>query len=872
MISKFNNLTRQDLKPEQILEKFFGYNSFRPGQEEIIQSIISGNDVLAVLPTGAGKSICYQVPALISESFSVVISPLISLMKDQVDSLNSKEQISAFINSTLDRFESEKVLNEIAAGKIKLLYVAPEKLLSLEFIQRIKNLVPQFLFVDEAHCISEWGHNFRPSYRKILDFAQEIGIKNISAFTATATPEVRDDIIKQLKLKEPDVFVKGFERENIFIEVFETPHKKEKSLELIQKYGGPAIVYCSTRKSAEEAAEFLRLHKIEAHYYHAGLNSQMRKVIQDDFLTGKVETITATNAFGMGIDKGNIRLIIHYNMPGSIENYYQEIGRAGRDGNRSHAAMLFESRDTDIHEYLIKNSFPTRDMILNSYNSVCDYAGIAVGDKFDNDIVLDEKIKMYLSSNQIPEPMFISSLEILQKSNYLKLLPPSFSRIKFNFSIDDVKKYIKSLAGYDLRDTLVVLLKKYGKNVFEKFVSINLEEFAFSLETDFESISKRLHKLNEIGILSFEAHRSLAVVKMLTERQRTSSLIFDFADLLKRQNVSLEKLNSIQDLVFTKQCRFNQILNYFGEDNENYKCGHCDNCRSPEEKAENSSSYIEEKIIQTLQIANGNIEQKYLLRILTGTSNHQSLKAYDSFGSCRMYKRNEIENVVNLMTKKKLLSNFNSVLSFSEKALEQFSEQIKEHQPKIVSNYESTLALFNKLRELRKEIASRFNQSQNLICDDKTLRLVAEEAPKTAAELMSVQGFTRRMFNKFGLELIEVVNEFKKETGRKQNTNIPEHLLNTISLIEKGYSLFEISNIKKLPEAVISFEIESIIEFNPSIDISKILDKKDYKMIKDSIDDYDVNLKIIKEKLPNKISYAQIRIVMAKLKAIQSAR
>ena len=243
---------------KEVLKEIYGYTEFRNGQEEIINEIVSGKNALAILPTGAGKSLCYQIPAIISESFSIVISPLVALMKDQVDSLNQKKEISAYINSSVEYFESEKILRKVHKGIIKLIYVAPEKLLNRSFAEKIKNLKPKYIFVDEAHCISEWGHNFRPSYRKIIKFAEYVSVENISAFTATATPEVRKDIIEQLKLKAPKVFVRGFERDNLHLNVIQTTSKKDVLPDLIKKFGTPAIIYTATRKNAEESVDFLK--------------------------------------------------------------------------------------------------------------------------------------------------------------------------------------------------------------------------------------------------------------------------------------------------------------------------------------------------------------------------------------------------------------------------------------------------------------------------------------------------------------------------------------------------------------------------------------------------------------------------------------
>ncbi|MGL5414401.1 MAG: DNA helicase RecQ [Clostridium sp.] len=340
----------------EILNKYYGYKSFREGQEKIINEIIDGNDVLAIMPTGGGKSLCYQVPAIALDGLTIVISPLISLMKDQVDSLNALGIQSAYINSSLSNIEIQEVYFRINTGDIKILYVAPERLEGSEFLNIIKSLNVSQIAIDEAHCVSQWGHDFRSSYKRISAFIEGLSKRPVvTAFTATATKEVRDDILESLNLINPKIFISGFDRENLKITIEKGVSKNIYILDYIEANKGESgIIYCSTRKDVDKLCELLKSNGISALSYHAGLSDIERKKNQEDFIYDRADVMVATNAFGMGIDKPDVRYVFHYNMPKNIEGYYQEIGRAGRDGEKSECILLFSPGDVQTQKYIIE--------------------------------------------------------------------------------------------------------------------------------------------------------------------------------------------------------------------------------------------------------------------------------------------------------------------------------------------------------------------------------------------------------------------------------------------------------------------------------------------------------------------------------------
>ncbi|OGH71753.1 MAG: hypothetical protein A2921_00115 [Candidatus Magasanikbacteria bacterium RIFCSPLOWO2_01_FULL_43_20b] len=447
---------------EHYLEKYFNHASFRPGQKEIIDAFMAGRDVVALLPTGGGKSLCFQLPAVLNNNFTIVVSPLIALMKDQVDGLRVRGIGAVFFNSSLSWDETEKALAEIKAGKVRLLYVAPEGLSNQRLASALKDVNVNFFAVDEAHCVSQWGHDFRPDYLSIKNFINSFQIRpTVGAFTATATPEVKDDIIKNLGLRDPQVFIRGFDRPNLKFfaqKDLKGRQRQEEVSRIIKTQPGSGIVYTISRKETEEMASFLSANGIGSAAYHAGLEKFARTRIQNDFMENRFKVIVATIAFGMGVDKADIRFVIHAGMPSSLEGYYQEAGRAGRDGEPAYCILLHSKRDFGLHNYFIRQGWAEMKQQGKSYTEIERVTNI----KYDR----LNKMNQYVDSSQCRRKIILQYFS----DPDLGQLPQNCGGcdVCLNFKWENATPYKRrerlTKTGGGLSDTVLETVKLYQKN------------------------------------------------------------------------------------------------------------------------------------------------------------------------------------------------------------------------------------------------------------------------------------------------------------------------------------------------------------------------------------------------------------------------
>ncbi len=574
------------------LQKYWGYEAFREGQDKAIQSVFRERDTLVLFPTGGGKSLCYQVPATVLEGITLVISPLVALMQDQVQQLKKRDISATFINSTLSSWEVEQRLVNARNGMYKLLYCAPERLKTTLWEAELANLNIDLVAIDEAHCISEWGHDFRPSYREIRPALKAVAdsVRWI-ALTATATPEVRDDIIQNLQFENAAVISKGFQRPNLKWWVAEGPKKDRNLLRSVKKAApkGSGIVYGGTRKNCERLAKLMTEKLgVKARAYHAGVESAQRKAIQDRWIEGETPLVVATTAFGMGIDKADCRYVIHYEMPYSLEAYYQQAGRAGRDGAESYPLLLFRPSDARRAVQRIKDSYPEKEQLQKVYDAVCDTLNLALGSQEEE---MQEVSIVSLKKRTHLAPRIVqASLKALKHLGIIEMADYVVSQIGIRFLInpDNLRDRINNESNQSKAEFLDVLYRQFGGEAFDDIKYLELDYVQRKLNTDKNKVIKGLQVLQKHDhVLRFEALGKLPLIRPVDPRMR--ALPLTKKELEQHRNSLLQKLDYMTGYIQTEGCREAYIRTYFGEENVS-PCGHCDNCLNNNSGADQAPS------------------------------------------------------------------------------------------------------------------------------------------------------------------------------------------------------------------------------------------------------------------------------------------
>ncbi|MBL7739015.1 MAG: RecQ family ATP-dependent DNA helicase [Chitinophagaceae bacterium] len=559
----------------QILKQYWGFDSFRPLQEDVIRSVLSGHDTLALMPTGGGKSLCFQVPAMCQEGMCLVISPLIALMKDQVENLRRKNITAYSIFSGMSRKEVIHTLETVTNSNCKFLYVSPERLETALFKEYLPGMNITLIAVDEAHCISQWGYDFRPPYLRIAKLREELPDVPVLALTASATAEVQQDICDKLHFNKSIVFRQSFERANLSYSVFKVDSRINKIIEILKNVPGTGIVYCKSRKRTKEISELLQLQGIAANYYHAGLLQEERNSRQEAWINNKVRVIVCTNAFGMGIDKPDVRTVIHADAPDCLENYYQEAGRAGRDGKTAYAVLLYDERELqELHE-MTAIRFPSQNDIRNVYHAVANYlqipSGTGVGEYYDFDLP-DFLRKFKMNTHTV-----VYSLKALEQEGWLSFNEQVFlpSTVQFTATKDHLYQFEKD--NPVLEPVIKSLLRAYG-GIFDHACTISELQVAQLARKEAEKVKKQLLQLHAARIIDYTPRKDSPQLLLLRNRVKAEELTVNVTAYHKRKEIFQQRVGEIVRYAKEEaECRSRMIGVYFG-DKDIRSCGICDNC------------------------------------------------------------------------------------------------------------------------------------------------------------------------------------------------------------------------------------------------------------------------------------------------------
>ncbi len=743
------------------LKHYFGFDGFLDHQQQIVSAVLAGRDLCVIMPTGAGKSLCYQLPLLLKPGYGIIVSPLISLMKDQVDSLQTRGIPAAFINSTVEFREQRDITARAASGEIKLLYVAPERFQTDFFSAFLANHPPQTLIVDEAHCISQWGHDFRPAYRRIGEVADRFHIPQVCAFTATATPRVREDICLQLHRPEMELKVAGFKRPNLAFSVLNctTDASKLDLLRRLLEKRVPTIIYTSTRKAVEQlTGEFDGVIG-----YHAGMSDSERTLAQERFMNDPCPVLAATNAFGMGIDRPDVRQVIHYNLPGSLEAYYQEAGRAGRDGEAAECILLFSFRDRFIQEFLIDQANPPPEVVGELYLRLLELG------RERNSVTLEMTFGELLPevAGAKSENQLSAAMALLERNGYVDRSYQRNSGGTMRFTEELQKLRIQHQLENTQRSRFISrCIRQYGETLLNA-KHYTVEELAAAAGLNEAQIRRVLSALNG-DVLEWESAFSGRTTQLL--RPEEYKLEIDFDELEKKRALELDRLEEVLSYARGGECRQRLLVSYFGENAEEWNCGCCDNCsaegsRFGKRKLDAAELDAVRTILQTVSDFSGRLGAGKIGQILAGKKNAdltaRRLHLNPHFGELRAWRQNRISAYLRALEAEGFIGRIERgdfpCVELTARGLEVCNghaepelalPEYKEKPVRQRSSRAGTAAnfapefssLYDALCDLRKQLAEARGVRLYMIFGNETLAQLAERKPLTVAEALQIPG------------------------------------------------------------------------------------------------------------------------------------